>query len=151
MCQNDISQTFLKLIIFTFFRKDWVMGWKIKFNLWLLIAVGFGMSEIYCRLYCIISIAIFFISFIIWGHVFCIDFEICWMILNLPFQNLSKSFITYRLVNQNRIFFSTKKLENQNFLYIFIAVNFFYSLDFQVDVQIIFWNFTGFLLFLAFA
>ena len=61
---------------------------------------------------------------------FCIDFEICWMILNLPFQNLSKSFITYRLVNQNRIFFSTKKLENQNFLYIFIAVNFFYSPDF---------------------
>lgn len=132
MCQNDISQTFLKLIIFTAFRKDGFMGWKIKFNLLLLIAVGFGMSEIYCRLYCIISIAIFFIFFFWICKImfFCIDFEICWMILNLAFQNLSKSFITYRLVNQNRIFFSTKNLENQNFLYIFIAVNFFYSPDF---------------------
>ena len=131
MCQNDISQTFLKLIIFTFFRKDWVMGWKIKFNLWLLIAVGFGMSEIYCRLYCIIYLFLESVKFYNLGSCFfCIDFEICWMILNLPFQNLSKSSITYRLVNQNRIFFSTKKLENQNFLYIFIAVNFFYSPDF---------------------
>ena len=132
MCQNDISQIFLKLIIFTAFRKDEVMGWKIKFNLLLLIAVGFEMSEIYCRLYCIISIAIFFIFFFWICKImfFCIDFEICWMILNLAFQNLSKSFITYRLVNQNRIFFSTKNLENQNFLYIFIAVNFFYSPDF---------------------
>lgn len=131
MCQNDISQTFLKLIIFTAFRKDGVMGWKIKFNLLLLIAVGFGMSEIYCRLYCIIYLFLESVKFYNLGSCFfCIDFEICWMILNLPFQNLSKSSITYRLVNQNRIFFSTKKLENQNFLYIFIAVNFFYSPDF---------------------
>lgn len=131
MCQNDISQTFLKLIIFTVFRKDWVMGWKIKFNLWLLIAVGFGMSEIYCRLYCIIYLFLESVKFY--------NLESCFFVLILksvgwswiyPFQNLSKSSITYRLVNQNRIFFSTKKLENQNFLYIFIAVNFFYSPDF---------------------
>lgn len=130
MCQNDISQTFLKLIIFTAFRKDGAMGWKIQFNLLLLIALGFEMSEIYCRLYCIISIAIFFISFIIWSHVFLYWF---WNLLDDLEFTLFKIYLNHSLhilVNQNRIFFSTKKLENQNFFVYFYCSKFFYHPDF---------------------